>query len=381
MAPFAAWMVFVLMGLGGLQWYGESLRFPSVPPIGRRFLIRGQREPGCEDLIAQTEAGSLHAQDVPSLFRCVLVDPATTPKDMHEVNDESDQTAGSPSPTSLFRRMKERNVHVIHPSDLREMPVHNVEISASLSMMSYFSRSKLESDSRYSVRAVMSDQAAGFPIEVQGDTTFTTDAYIWLSKSTRTAYVSFPGTRTFEDLGHDLDTRSVPLDPTRPADVLVHAGFRNKYFSVHEMLADVLEIHESMFDTLVTTGHSLGGALATIAAPMLSETFPTKKIECLTFGSPRVGNSAFVSWFQSRVPIHWRLVNAKDPVPWMPFSGRFHHVSDAVSMTARSELTRVPDAPIDKRYRWAFEDLDLSQIATDHDLDTYISRVNYYLNN
>jgi predicted lipase len=336
------------------------------------MLLRGPREPACDELLAQTATASFSAEDVPALFRCLLVNAPTASQTMPV--DEV------PS-YDLSHRIKERNLRLINPSDVRDLPIHNVQISASLSKMSYLSRKDLETSSLYQVRDVMEDQVKGFPIEVQGGPKFSTNAYIWLSKSSRTAYISFPGTRSLGDIRHDLDMRSVPVDSGQPVDILVHAGFRNKYFSVHDALVDILETHATMFDTVVTTGHSLGGALATIAAPVLSESFLTKKIECVTFGSPRVGNLAFVSWFKSRVPIHLRLVNTEDPVPWIPLSNRFHHVSDAVSMTASRDLMNVPDAPIGKRYWWALEDLDWSQVLKNHNLDMYINRVKYHFNN
>ena len=42
--------------------------------------------------------------------------------------------------------------------------------------------------------------------------------------------------------------------------------------------------------SIVTTGHSLGGALATLAAVDLMIAFPNLTVSSQTFGSPRVGN-------------------------------------------------------------------------------------------
>jgi hypothetical protein len=61
------------------------------------------------------------------------------------------------------------------------------------------------------------------------------------------------------------------------------------------------------------TGHSLGGALATIAAKRL--TFKNGISGCYTFGSPRVGNDLWISTI--RTPIY-RVVNAADVVTMLP---------------------------------------------------------------
>lgn len=48
------------------------------------------------------------------------------------------------------------------------------------------------------------------------------------------------------------------------------------------------------------TGHSLGGALAIIATAHLAVNLPpTIKLRTITYGSPRVGNQAFVNFVNS----------------------------------------------------------------------------------
>ena len=76
-------------------------------------------------------------------------------------------------------------------------------------------------------------------------------------------------------------------------------------------------------DTVITTGHSLGGALAVLCAFDLSIEFKANEelgeikipnkygigesvkryIKCFTFGAPRVGNSHFRTAFHSEVGI------------------------------------------------------------------------------
>ncbi|HSU67742.1 MAG TPA: lipase family protein, partial [Tepidisphaeraceae bacterium] len=62
------------------------------------------------------------------------------------------------------------------------------------------------------------------------------------------------------------------------------------------------------------TGHSLGGAMATLAALRLAtEGLDVRGV--YTFGSPRVGNDEFYAKYS--VP-HYRLVNNNDVVPHVP---------------------------------------------------------------
>ena len=55
-------------------------------------------------------------------------------------------------------------------------------------------------------------------------------------------------------------------------------------------------------------GHSLGGALATLAAYDLATELALPHVHCVTFGAPRVGNSVFVSDYDRHVPEH--MVNS-----------------------------------------------------------------------
>ena len=69
---------------------------------------------------------------------------------------------------------------------------------------------------------------------------------------------------------------------------------------------------------VVCCGHSLGGALATIAAFWAGLTYPSADIRCITFGSPLVGNEDFVLDWRQVVGTRIRAVNGEDPVPSLP---------------------------------------------------------------
>lgn len=96
----------------------------------------------------------------------------------------------------------------------------------------------------------------------------------------------------------------------------VHVGFKgelNKVWPVIERaIADI--------DTLYVTGHSLGAAMATIAASRMQ----TKVATLITFGSPRAGNKEFVN---SLTVTHYRVQNNCDDVTKVPFMlmGFAHH--------------------------------------------------------
>ena len=61
-------------------------------------------------------------------------------------------------------------------------------------------------------------------------------------------------------------------------------------------------------------GHSLGGALATLAAydirkQLLDNNQPDTKVVCYTFAAPRTGNHAFAREYNAMVPDTWSVIN------------------------------------------------------------------------
>ena len=92
-----------------------------------------------------------------------------------------------------------------------------------------------------------------------------------------------------------------------------HKGFLQEYRKLHDdIYKKITEIQKKKKRPIYITGHSLGGAMATICATYFSEAK-----ELYTYGSPRA-----LSWSKSRkleVP-HKRHVNNNDIVPKVPFA-------------------------------------------------------------
>jgi len=124
----------------------------------------------------------------------------------------------------------------------------------------------------------------------------------------------------------DLNAQRMPYPGLRGATV--HKGFYNAYLAVarqvnlaaKSLLANCRNCH------VYVTGHSLGGAIATLAAADLYSLTPD--LTLYTFGSPRVGDLRFATYFDRIVPDTWRVVHNHDLVPHIPqrFLG-FRHVS------------------------------------------------------
>jgi len=70
---------------------------------------------------------------------------------------------------------------------------------------------------------------------------------------------------------------------------------------------------------IYVTGHSLGGAVASLAASALLQNNITTNASLYTFGEPRVGDYIFSRGFDSQISDAWRVIHYIDPFPHIPF--------------------------------------------------------------
>ncbi|UCH40848.1 MAG: lipase family protein, partial [Gammaproteobacteria bacterium] len=123
--------------------------------------------------------------------------------------------------------------------------------------------------------------------------------------------LAFRGTETdsFRDIKTDAKAVSV-ADATGRA----HKGFIEAYEEVAGEIEKFLSSSKSCAGRpLYLTGHSLGGALATIAARKIQHGGGIAA--CFTFGSPRVGDE---NWLDGMKTPLYRIVNAADAVTMLP---------------------------------------------------------------
>jgi hypothetical protein len=112
-----------------------------------------------------------------------------------------------------------------------------------------------------------------------------------------------------------IDT--VPPIPTHENYGLVALGFRQIYTSLREQILETLRACPPDSKVFVT-GHSLGGALATLAIPDIFHNTEFKQPENVvlyTFARPRCGNNKFAINFHKTDVKHWRIANTDDLVP------------------------------------------------------------------
>ena len=120
----------------------------------------------------------------------------------------------------------------------------------------------------------------------------------------------FRGTEptSFADIKADLKAKQTKCE----IDGKVHTGFKESFELVQKEIQDYID--KNLKDKpLLITGHSLGGALATVATKKLKY---DKIAACYTFGSPRVGDEVWMLGIKAPV---YRIVNSADPVTMLPF--------------------------------------------------------------
>lgn len=136
---------------------------------------------------------------------------------------------------------------------------------------------------------------------------------------TGTAFVSFRGTEDLADWLQDLDAIPENYAPLTGFGH-VHGGFQDVYELVRKSIVANLPNALTGCTQILITGHSLGGAVAVLAAPDVFRGMPPNTIEprLITFGGPRVGLPDFVSAFNTDIESCFRVVNFLDIVPLVP---------------------------------------------------------------
>lgn len=138
-----------------------------------------------------------------------------------------------------------------------------------------------------------------------------------------TVYVVIRGTVHMRDWVANAEVIPAPFKVGDAELGWVHDGFKDAFSSMRQAIADsvILLAASSGAQRLLVTGHSLGGAIATLAYADLgfSSKLPTTMDrQCCVFGSPLVGNQAFRERLLSNGLSVVRFENIGDPVPKLP---------------------------------------------------------------
>jgi predicted lipase len=282
-------------------------------------------------------------------------------------------------------------------SVIEAIPLLALRDSAVLSRIAYLSPTEISmmdktdiatiAEKNMKSRIVASDNLVFYDATENGSILGSTQAYSWVEKDARVAYLFFRGTDCPKDVLTNLDVRHKRLGKSSAKGVKVHQGFLSQFNFIEPHITEYLKKHRTDFDEIVCTGHSLGGALATLAAAFYSddaEHTPSKNgpwtTHCHTFGCPRVGNAAFSRHFADFVPKdrHWRVFHFEDPVPMIPISFRFvHTIGNGMCLGDDDGLVKIVtrDCPWYLRWLQGAISVHLLKPIAAHDMLDYVLKL------
>jgi triacylglycerol lipase len=148
--------------------------------------------------------------------------------------------------------------------------------------------------------------------------------------------VVFRGTNSEQDWATNFQAiyDNGPMDNTK-----VHKGFQDALFPMVIGLANMLNKADVKNKKLWITGHSLGGALASLYAGMLVEN-QYDVYALYTFASPRAGNIEFARQLNNAIKgPHYRVVNSGDIVPHVPTEPLYSHSGNRVILKDNEHIT------------------------------------------
>jgi len=179
-------------------------------------------------------------------------------------------------------------------------------------------------------------------------------AYVVRSRCGRLAIVAFRGTEPINLASWltdaDVITQRVPAGWKGKGEV--HRGFLANLEAVwddveHQLGQDA--VGQAPLEAIYITGHSLGGAMAVLAAAkLLSSSLVSKLRGVYTYGQPAVGNAAFAAWGREAFgEILFRHVYNRDLVPRLPprSTGRFEHFGTEYHSRPLARVHASPEQP------------------------------------
>jgi triacylglycerol lipase len=153
----------------------------------------------------------------------------------------------------------------------------------------------------------------------------------------------------------------------------VHRGFWQDWRDIEDLVIEQVQRLRDNNQEIWITGHSLGGALAHLAA--LTLTTQHQPIQGIyTFGAPRVGDEAFATRYNAMLHSKTlRLVNHQDMVPRVPpLQWGYQHVGQLVYFDQRGQLQQ--GSQFWEDILETMRGLDYKNLADavrDHDLHAY----------
>ncbi|KAI6180242.1 Lipase domain containing protein [Aphelenchoides besseyi] len=171
--------------------------------------------------------------------------------------------------------------------------------------------------------------------------------YTAVNHDDRQIIIAFRGTRGLMQLLFEGQRTVFKNKIKSPVGGQVSDYFESVYRGIMDngLKASLQELFHQYNDYGVwVTGHSLGGALASIAVGELIKLgkVPAERVTLITFGQPRVGDYLYAYAHDDLVKYSWRITHSRDLVPHIPplgFEHYRHHKSEVFGIWYDNDMT------------------------------------------
>ena len=183
----------------------------------------------------------------------------------------------------------------------------------------------------------------GFPeptfMDVQKS--FDIDTQAFVMSNNKDIVVAFRGSASIEDW---LSNFQAVSDPGPMNDTKAHEGFQDALYPAVIRLTQSINSRLTNKQRIWLTGHSLGGALASLFAGMLIESnIPVYGL--YTFASPRPADAKFAELLNAALKDgpHYRIINEGDIVPHVPPEPFYSHSGSRIILKHNSRETSLKE--------------------------------------
>jgi hypothetical protein len=150
--------------------------------------------------------------------------------------------------------------------------------------------------------------------------------------ATNELVITISGTNSFRQLVDQFfKSNAIQLDGHNK-NSLIMSYFRDLYLIIKDnFITEFKKVTDNLaFNDVLVTGHSLGGAMATLLTKLLVDEkhLVVSQIKLVTFGCPRIGNEHFAEENVFKEIKNYRIINSGDVIPDLPTSIQHHFTND-----------------------------------------------------
>jgi predicted lipase len=204
-------------------------------------------------------------------------------------------------------------------------------------------------------------------------------AIVTINHEFQSIFVSYRGTSDFKNMITNLqiwysvadwdEHEPVFMDSLFNTDnIKIHSGFERLYISIRNQILPPIYAAAMNYPDykVVFTGHSLGGALATLSAVDFHQLLGFgNRISVYTYGQPRLGNTSWANYLD-RLPFAnriYRLVKAGDPISHLPPSSfGYAHNRQQFQLDEENKVTKCENNPESGESLKCLEDFQMIRI-------------------